>query len=69
VKLKVELELDGHAFEADPEFVVRWLLSKAADKAVRQLQRAPGCLCTAPEADDVVHSISGKLVGTVTVEP
>ncbi len=67
--MKVEITVE---FERDTqEETLRELghiLGTATMKVYRQLQRAPGCLCTAPEADDVLRDIYGNVVGTVSVE-
>jgi hypothetical protein len=67
MKVTVEFQLDDDEHAALD--VMRVLFEQAAAKAMRQTYRAPGCICTAPEEDDVVRNRLGTVIGTVKVEP
>jgi hypothetical protein len=68
MKVTVEVEFTGQAFEDDPSLVMQETFEQVADKAMRQSYRLPGCVCTALEADDVVRDPNGNIIGHVTVE-
>ena len=67
MKVTVEFSIDSAAFEEDLPQQVFDTLVQAAGKAVRQLGREPGCICTHNEADDVLKDANGNTIGTVAV--
>jgi len=52
---------------ADIESFISIALRSAAKKAYNQTLREPGCLCDAPEDDDVLRSIGGSICGSIEV--
>ena len=63
MKVTISFDMDSQAFESADE--VRRILLQAATKIERQRARAPGCICTAPEADDKLIDAHGNTVGSV----
>lgn len=46
------------------------VLIQASKKLSNQVRREPGCVCTAPEEDDVLRDVNGRIIGRVAlVEP
>lgn len=43
------------------------LMAQITRKIRNQLNRAPGCICTTPEGDDVVRDYNGNIIGSITV--
>jgi hypothetical protein len=68
MKVTVELDIPAPHGYLDPDEVDA-LFGQAAAKVMRQTYRAPGCICTALEEDDVVRNHMGTVIGTVKVEP
>lgn len=64
----ITFETDNAAFEDEPELEVDRLLRQARIKVFAQLARAPGCVCTAPEAGDKLLDSNGNTVGKVEVQ-
>lgn len=64
VRIRIEFEVDDHA----PAEQIAWVLQRAALKTARQRHRTP-CICTAPEADDVLRDELGRIIGTVEATP
>ena len=67
MKVTLEINCDGAAFDEDPIGEIRRILSKAPMKVLNQLRR-PESLCDAPEASDKLLDINGNTVGFVRVE-
>ena len=43
------------------------ILTQAARKLSNQVRREPGCVCTAPEEDDVLRDVNGNIIGRVAL--
>jgi hypothetical protein len=43
------------------------VLNTVPSKVMRQMERDPRCLCTAPEADDLLKDLNGNNIGYVSV--
>jgi hypothetical protein len=67
-RIVIELAMKSAAFEDDPEAELRRVMQQAWTKAERQLARAPGVVCDAPEADDVLLDSNGNRCGVIRVE-
>lgn len=67
MKVEITVHFRGQEFEDDPSLVMRDIFEQISDKAMRQSYRAPGCVCTALEADDVVRDRLGRTIGTIRV--
>jgi hypothetical protein len=68
MKVIIVFDVENAAFEDNFAGEVGWILSQAVQKIIRQRERAPGCICTTPESDDVLIDCNGNRVGTVELE-
>ena len=68
MKILVEVEFRGQAFEDDPSLTMKEIFEQVADKAMRQSYRLPGCVCDALEEDDVVRDLYGNIIGKIEVK-
>jgi len=66
VKIYIEIECDGAAFEDRLSAEVAYLLGGVVGKIDRMLKRKP-CLCEALESDDLIKDSNGNTVGRVKV--
>ena len=68
LKVAIEFELpDDWGYDCDDSRNLYRLLERAGDKVIRQMSRHPS-LCTAPEADDVLRDVVGKIIGKVELK-
>lgn len=65
--IRIEFCTDNAAFEDDFATEVRRVLEQATWKVCRQMNRSPGCMCTAPESDDKLLDTNGNTCGKVEV--
>lgn len=68
MKVLIEFEVDGATFEDNFTGEVLSVLQQAAVKICNQSTREDGCVCTTPEADDILLDNNGKRIGTVGLE-
>lgn len=67
MRVTIVLDCDGAAFEDEPIAELTRILGTVPAKLTRILARTPGCVCTAPEADDKLLDSYGRTVGSLTV--
>lgn len=69
--MKIEIEFTCGEYSPyspkETDATIEYVLMTAVHKIRRQRQRDPGCVCTAPEADDILKDINGNDIGTVRV--
>jgi hypothetical protein len=65
MRVIIEIDIDTVAFDEPGE--LRRILNLVPEKVDRIVARAPGCICTIPEADDLLKDAFGNTVGTVEV--
>ena len=68
MKVRIEFDTDNAAFEDGFGYELAKVLGQASDKVIRQMSRCDGCVCDAPERDDVLLDSNGNTVGTVRIE-
>ena len=69
MKVIIEFDCGNAAFSDDFYAEMSRILAQAKGKVMHQLDRAPGCVCTAPEAGDKLLDSNGNTAGTVQVLP
>lgn len=67
MRIVITINCENDAFEGDPLPEVQGILATVPAKFLRILQRKPGCVCTAPEADDKLLDRNGNTVGHIRV--
>jgi len=67
MRVLIEIDCRNSAFDHLEDELAR-ILSLCSAKIARQLERDPGCVCEAPEADDKLLDSNGNTVGTIRVE-
>lgn len=68
MKVTIEIEMKGTAFEGQPFDELSRIIRTAERKARRQSARSDECICDTPEADDKLYDINGNSVGFVRLE-
>ena len=44
------------------------ILDQVNRKVPRILARKPGCVCTAPEIDDMIKDLNGNTIGSIVID-
>jgi hypothetical protein len=65
LKVVIEVECTGAAFDENPIGELKRILRTVPAKVVNQLTREAGCVCVAPEADDKLLDVNGNTVGSL----
>ena len=63
-RVVIVFNCDAAGLEDFDEDVYR-ILTQASRKLSNQVRREPGCVCTAPEEDDVLRDVNGNKIGRV----
>lgn len=66
MKVKIEFEYNEDDVPG-PIFEVQTACAQLEQKILNQSRREPGCICTHPEADDVIRDYKGTIIGTIKV--
>lgn len=67
MRVHIEFDCDTEAFKYLHDEII-YVCTKAARKIERQTLRSDGCICTAPEEDDLLRDRHGNIIGSVRVE-
>ena len=67
MRLNVQIDMSGAAFDGDFSREFTRCLEQAAHKAIYQMTRVPATHCTHPEAEDKILDSNGNTVGYVQV--
>lgn len=69
MRVVITVNCDSAAFSRcdDPSVELSRILAGCVKKFRAQLEREPGCICDAPEADDKLLDLNGNTVGSIKV--
>lgn len=65
--ITITINTDSAAFDDNPIPEIQRILAVVPAKLHRIINRKPGCVCVAPEADDKIQDSNGNTVGSLRV--